>query len=116
MLVTILGCTAVIWTPVSAGIPTLVIQLHERNKPKLRQTRYDTEYLVSAARLTGSHLNLPHGKNKTITRNHKHRRAAAKPAACANSLGLSGPNVACDSRRMVHVYRLNVIWFGVLCR
>jgi len=35
------------------------------------------------------------------TKNYKHRRAAAKLAACANSLCLSGPNLACDSRPVV---------------
>ena len=32
-----------------------------------------------------------------MTRNVKHRRTAAKLAACANSLGLSGTNLACDN-------------------
>jgi len=43
-------------------------------------------------------------------RNHKHRRATAKPAACADSL--SGPNVACDSGPVVYAYSLNFIWIG----
>jgi len=49
-----------------------------------------------------------------ITRNHKHRRAAAKLAACEDSL--SGPNLACNSGPVVYAYRLDFIWIGVLCR
>jgi len=49
-------------------------------------------------------------------RNCKHRWAAAKLAACANSLGLFGPNLAWDSTPVVYAYRLNVTWIGILCR
>ena len=48
------------------------------------------------------------------TRNRKHRRAAAKPAACTNFLDLSRPNLVCDSRTMVYAYRHNVIWIGTV--
>jgi len=41
------------------------------------------------------------------TINRKHRRAAAKPAACADSL--PGPNLACNSGPVVYAYRLNFI-------
>jgi len=36
-------------------------------------------------------------EGQAIGRNCKHRRAAAKPPAYANSLGISGPNFACKS-------------------
>ena len=48
------------------------------------------------------------------SRNCKHRRAAAKLAACADSL--SGQNLACDKRPVLYAYRLNFIVISVLCR
>jgi len=62
------------------------------------------------------HITAKHEYSKTHkkTRNCDHCRAAAKPAASANSLGLSGSNLACDSRPVVYANRLNVIWIGVL--
>jgi len=41
------------------------------------------------------------------TRNCKHHQAAAKPAACTNSLGLSEPNLARNSRPAVYADRLS---------
>jgi len=50
---------------------------------------------------------------KTTTRNSKHRRTAAKPAACADSI--SGSNLACDCVPVVYAYRFDFIWIDVLC-
>jgi len=44
-------------------------------------------------------------QNAIETRNRKHRRAAAKPAACANSLGLSVPNWTCNKGPVVYAYK-----------
>jgi len=49
------------------------------------------------------------------TTNREHCWAAAKPAACAISIDLSGPNLACGSGPVVCAYRLNVIWIDLLC-
>jgi len=50
------------------------------------------------------------GHSDRQTRNCKHCRAAAKPAACANSL--SGPNLACDTGPMVYAV-MDMLWFVV---